>query len=172
MKRKAVLFFLVIFCFITQNTVLKSLQVASVNPNLLLMITAGFGFISGSKEGMFVGFFCGLFSDIFYGDLFGYYILLYSLIGYVNGSLRNIFNVVNIKQPMFLIAGSDLCYGLIQYFVHFLLRGKFDFGFYFMNVILPEFLFTMVITLFFYPVLLFIDRELEKTDSGSEDDFV
>ncbi len=170
MKRKLALFFLVVFCFILQNTILKSFEM--ITPNLLLILTAAFGFISGSKEGMFTGFFCGLFSDIFYGNLFGYYILIYTLIGYVNGELQNIFNAVDIKQPMLLIAGSDLAYGLIQYTVNFLLRGKFDFGYYFFNIIFPEFLFTMVITLFSYHGLLWLDDKLGREQSGSEDEFV
>ena len=84
-KKRVSMFFLVVICFIIQNTVLKSLEFGAVSPNLLLIITAAFGFIGGRKEGMYIGVICGLFIDIFYGHLFGYYTLLYTLIGYANG---------------------------------------------------------------------------------------
>ena len=172
-KKRICMFFIVVCCFILQTTVLKAFAFGAVVPNLLLVITAAFGFVGGRKEGMFIGVFCGLFADIFYGQLFGYYTLLYTLIGYANGFFHAVFYDMDIKQPMFLIAFSDLIYGLIQYFFQFLLRGKFNFGFYFTNVILPEFLYTVVLILLFYRGILWIYRNLDKMDNtGSVDEFV
>lgn len=172
-KKRISMFLLVVVCFILQNTVLKALELGAISPNLLLIITAAFGFIGGRKEGMYMGVTCGLFVDIFYGQLFGYYTLLYTLIGYANGFFHAVFYDLDIKQPMFLIAISDLAYGLIQYFFQFLLRGKFDFGFYFTNVILPEFLYTVVLILLFYRVLLKLYEKFDKLDNtGSVDEFV
>ena len=172
-KKRICMFFIVVLCFILQTTVLKAFEFGAVVPNLLLVITAAFGFVGGRKEGMFIGVFCGLFADVFYGELFGYYTLVYTLIGYANGFFHAVFYDMDIKQPMFLIALSDLIYGLVQYFFQFLLRGKFNFGFYFTNVILPEFLYTVVLILFFYRGILWIYRKLDKMDdTGSVDEFV
>ena len=173
MKKRIAMFLIVVVCFIIQNTVLKSIDFGAVSPNLLLIITAGFGFVGGRKEGMYVGFFCGLFVDVFYGHLFGYYTLLYTLIGYANGFFHAVFYDMDIKQPMFLIAISDLAYGLIQYFFQFLLRGRLDFGFYFTNIILPEFLYAVVLTLIFYRSIIKLYEKLDKLDNtGSVDEFV
>ncbi|MBR4139964.1 MAG: rod shape-determining protein MreD [Lachnospiraceae bacterium] len=173
MKKRIAMFLIVVVCFIIQNTVLKSIDFGAVSPNLLLIITAGFGFVGGRKEGMYVGFFCGLFVDVFYGHLFGYYTLLYTLIGYANGFFHAVFYDMDIKQPMFLIAISDLAYGLIQYFFQFLLRGRLDFGFYFTNIILPEFLYAVVLTLIFYRSIIKLYAKLDKLDNtGSVDEFV
>ena len=172
-KKRISMFFLVVVCFIIQNTVLKSLEFGAVSPNLLLLLTATFGFVGGRKEGMYIGVLCGLLIDIFYGHLFGYYTLLYTLIGYANGFFHAVFYDLDIKQPMLLIAFSDLAYGLIQYFFQFLLRGRFDFGFYFTNIILPEFLYAIVLTLIFYRGLLRLYEKLDKLDdTGSVDEFV
>ena len=173
MKKRIAMFLIVVVCFIIQNTVLKSIDFGAVSPNLLLIITAGFGFVGGRKEGMYVGFFCGLFVDVFYGHLFGYYTLLYTLIGYANGFFHAVFYDMDIKQPMFLIAISDLAYGLSQYFFQFLLRGRLDFGFYFTNIILPEFLYAVVLTLIFYRGIIKLYEKLDKLDNtGSVDEFV
>lgn len=167
------MFCLVILCFIIQNTVLKALELSAVAPNLMLVITAAFGFIGGRKEGMYVGVLSGLLIDIFFGHLFGYYTLLYTLIGYANGFFHAVFYDLDIKQPMLLIAVSDLAYGLIQYLFQFLLRGKFEFGFYFTSIILPEFLYTVVLILIFYQPILRFYKKLDKLDNtGSIDEFV
>ena len=71
-KKRICMFFLVVVCFILQTTVLKAFELGAVAPNLLLVISAAFGFVGGRKDGMFMGFFCGLFVDVFFGQLFGY----------------------------------------------------------------------------------------------------
>ena len=173
MKKRLSMFGVVVLCFILQNTVLKTINFGAVSPNLLLIITAGFGFVGGRREGMYTGVLCGLMVDLFYGHLFGYYSLLYTLIGYVKGFFHAVFYDLDIKQPMLLIALSDLGYGLIQYFFQFLLRGRFDFGFYFTSVILPEFLYAVVLTLLCYQGILKLYEKLDRLDStGSVDEFV
>ena len=171
-KKRIAIFFVVVACFIVQNTMLKSIDFGAVSPNLLLIITAGFGFAGGRKEGMYVGALCGLFVDIFYGHLFGYYTLLYTVIGYANGFFHAVFYDLDIKQPMLLIAISDLAYGLIQYFFQFLLRGRLDFGFYFTNIILPEVVYTTIMACIIYPIIYFVMRRIEMPENKGEQNIV
>lgn len=65
MRRKLILAVLILLAFVLQGTVFQTLSIASIVPNLLLILTVSFGFMRGKKEGMFVGFFCGLLIDIF-----------------------------------------------------------------------------------------------------------
>ena len=69
MRRKLILAVLILLAFVLQGTVFQTLSIASIVPNLLLILTVSFGFMRGKKEGMFVGFFCGLLIDIFYGSM-------------------------------------------------------------------------------------------------------
>ena len=71
----------VIACFLLQCSLFEHLSIASVTPNLLIILTASAGFMRGKKEGMLVGFFCGLLLDILAGGLIGLYALLYLIIG-------------------------------------------------------------------------------------------
>ena len=72
MRRKLILAVLILLAFVLQGTVFQTLSIASIVPNLLLILTVSFGFMRGKKEGMFVGFFCGLLIDIFYGSMIGF----------------------------------------------------------------------------------------------------
>ena len=76
MRRKLILAVLILLAFVLQGTVFQTLSIASIVPNLLLILTVSFGFMRGKKEGMFVGFFCGLLIDIFYGSMIGFYALI------------------------------------------------------------------------------------------------
>lgn len=82
MKRKIVIVLMILVCFLLQSTVFQSLSIASISPNLLIILTSAYGFMKGKKEGMAVGFFCGLLEDIFFGLASGMHALLYSYIGY------------------------------------------------------------------------------------------
>ena len=66
MKRKIAIALLIGVCFLLQSTVFQTLSLASISPNLLLIITASLGFLRGEKEGLFVGFFSGLLVDVFF----------------------------------------------------------------------------------------------------------
>ena len=60
MKRKIVIALMILLCFLLQSTVFQALAIGSISPNLMIILTASFGFMGGRKEGMIVGFFCGL----------------------------------------------------------------------------------------------------------------
>lgn len=127
MRRKLILAVLILLAFVLQGTVFQTLSIASIVPNLLLILTVSFGFMRGKKEGMFVGFFCGLLIDIFYGSMIGFYALIYMYIGFGNGFLYKIFFDEDVKVPMVLVAGSDIAYGVLVYGLQFMLRGPAGF---------------------------------------------
>ncbi len=57
---------------------------------------------------MAVGVICGLLTDVFWGNTIGFYILLYTVIGYLNGTFERLFYDEDIKLPLVLISGSEL----------------------------------------------------------------
>ena len=155
---------MIIICFILQNTVFQALALASISPNLLVIPTSSMGLMRGKKEGMLVGFFCGFLVDIFYGDLFGFYALVYMYIGYVNGFFNKIFYDDDIKLPMLVISASEFLYSLIVYVFLFLIRTRFNFGYYFIHIIIPELVYTIVVTLFLYRLINGVNRKLEQPE--------
>ena len=152
MRRKIVLFIIIAICFLLQTTVFRALTFANIGPNLLIIVVSSFGLMRGKKEGLWVGFFCGLLIDIFFGFYLGGYALLYMYIGYINGLFKK----------RFLIGSSDIVNNLIIYIVMFFMRSRFSFWYYFTSIILPEFVYTMVITIFLYFILLKINQKLEE----------
>lgn len=161
MLRKFTIFILIIVCFILQSTVFRALDFAGIVPNLMIILTAAFGFMRGENEGIVIGFFCGLLIDIVFGDILGFYALLFMYIGFLNGKFNRIFYPEDIKLPIGLILISDLSYSMICYVLLFLLNGKFHFLYYLKNIILPEMVYTIVITCALYPIILFINNKLE-----------
>ena len=161
MKRRIVVLLIIIVGFLLQSTVFQTLSIGSITPNLMVSIVSSFGFMRGKKEGLAVGFFCGLLEDIFYGRLLGMHAMIYMYIGYVNGYFNHIFYGDDIKLPIFLISVSELVYGLGTYLIMFLMRSRFAFSYYMVRIILPELVYTIVMTLVFYRLIFSINCKLE-----------
>ncbi|MCI8532241.1 MAG: rod shape-determining protein MreD [Lachnospiraceae bacterium] len=162
MKRRIVTVLIILIGFLFQCTVFKTLSIGSISPNLMVIITSSFGFMKGKKEGLWVGFFCGLLEDIFYGRLLGMHAVIYMYIGYANGYFNHIFYGEDIKLPIFLISASELAYGLGHYVIMFMMRSRFAFFYYLTRIILPELLYTIVVTLLFYRLIYGVNRRLDK----------
>lgn len=160
MRRKIITIILILVTFLLQSTLFPALPISYVTPNLLLILTVSFGFMHGKRTGLWVGFFCGLCIDLFYSNLFGFYSLVYMYVGYLNGLLYKMFFDEDIKVPMILVAVSDLGYNLIFYLIQFVFRMRFDFWIYFQHVILPEVVYTVLLTIIFYRIYFIINKKL------------
>ena len=161
MFRKIVVVLIVILGFLLQGTVFSGISMGGIVPNILIILTSSFGFMRGKNEGMAIGFMCGLILDIFFGDILGFYALLYMFIGYLNGFFKSIFYPEDIKLPMILIAASELAYCFLCFVFLFMLRGKFNLGYYFVHIFLPEIAYTILVTLIVYKLILWVNEWLE-----------
>ncbi len=167
MKRKIIEFLLVFICFIFQCTFFKTISLGGIVPNLMIVLTAAFGFMKGSSEGMFVGVIAGLFTDILYGNgIIGLFTLLYSCIGYGNGLFHRMIYKEDVKFPLMLVALSDFFYCFANYVLFFLLRAKLDLVYYFLHIMLPEMIYTVFITIMFYRLLLSLETVLESDEQA------
>lgn len=164
MKHKFVVTGIILVSFLLQSTVFQTLSLGSICPNLMVVVTSSFGFMKGKKEGLWVGFFCGLLEDIFYGRLLGMHAMIYMYIGYANGYFNHIFYEDDIKLPIFLIAVSELVYGLGTYVIMFMMRSRFAFAYYMIRIIFPELLYTIVVTLVFYRMIYAVNRKMEDEE--------
>ena len=164
MYRKITMVLLILVSYLIQSTMIRILPMGGVAPNLLIILTSSFGFMRGKKEGMFIGFISGLIIDILFGKIFGFYALIYLVIGYLNGFFASIFYPEDIKLPMVLITSSELVYCFLIYVFRFLIQGKLRFGYYFVHVILPEIVYTLFVTIIVYKVILNINEWLEDLE--------
>lgn len=172
MKRKIVTFAIIFVCFLLQSTVFQGMSLGGITPNLLIIVTSSFGFMRGKKEGLVVGLISGLLIDIMFNDLIGFYALVYMVLGYVNGFFRKIFFDDDIKLPLILIAASDFIYGNIVCVFMFVMRSKFHYFYYLKSVILPELIYTILVTIIVYQIILYINKKLEAKEKRSASKFV
>lgn len=164
MKRILTIAVLILTCFLMQTTIFQALALANVVPNLLLILTVAFGYMRGEKEGLYIGFCCGLLADCVYGDVVGLYAFTYMIVGYLNGFVNKMYYSDDIVIPVALVAASDLVYNFFYYVFEFLLRSRLNFFFYFRRVMLPEVIYTVLVSVLFYKLFHMINNWLETME--------
>ena len=106
---------LIIGSFVLQTTLFQALSFGGIVPNLMIVLTASYGFMRGKKAGLLTGFFSGLLCDIFFGPVIGLNALIYMYIGFLSGYAHRICYDDDIKVPVMLAGIGDLLYGLSVY---------------------------------------------------------
>ena len=91
MRRKIVTGILILVSILLQSTVCQMISIASIKPNLLIILTVSFGLMRGRKDGMLIGFLCGLLTDLFFESTLGFNALIYTWVGYFSGYFYRIF---------------------------------------------------------------------------------
>ncbi len=160
MKNYVSMFIMVIIGFILQTTIFRSLQIADVSPNILVILTAIAATMYGQYNGMFVGVIGGLFLDLMYSSVIGVNIFIYALIGFIIGVTNRIYIEDDIILPIMTIAVGDLIYGGMFYILKFLLRGRLDLLEYLKNTILPELIYTIIVGVFIFKFAHWLDKKI------------
>lgn len=171
-RRALTNFILIILSFIMQTTVFRVLDFGDIAPNLLMILTSATAFIKGDRHGLICGFFCGLLVDIFFGTYIGFFALIYMYIGFIVGKLNEIFFTQNIAIPIVIITISDFVFGFVCYVLMFLFRTKFNLGYYMFNVIIPEMVYTAIVSILYYPLILRINNDIDEKEEKEAKKFV
>ncbi len=169
LKRILVIMLVIYVCYLLQTSIFSRYRLAGVSPNVLICVVSTYGFMKGRRYGILVGFFTGLLLDIFSGALFGMYALFYMYIGLLNGLFKKQFFGDDLRLPLFLIGTSDLIYGIVSYFVLFTSKAKPHFSYHLLNVILPEMVYTLVVSIFVYYIILHLNNLMEKLEKKGSD---
>ena len=172
MIRKICMAIAIFFIAIVQCLLFQIFEIASIKPNLLLIFTVSFALMRGRRSGLLTGFFCGLTLDLLFPGQLGFQALIYMWIGFFCGFGYRIFYDDDIKTPVMLVCLADLAYGIYQYLFTFLLRGRIHFLFYLRRIILPEMLYTLILTIVFYRLIYRFNKLLSRTDKRSIDSLV
>ncbi len=162
----------ILLSYILQTTIFRVFDLGGVTPNLLLIFTTSTAFIKGDRPGLLVGFFSGLLIDIFFGSYIGFYALIYMYIGFIVGKLHPIFFTQNLAIPILIIGISDFIFGFICYVLMFLFRTKFNIGYYMTAIIIPELVYTALVSIFYYPLILGINNSIDEREERNAKKFV
>ena len=98
--------FLVLAALVLQSTVLEQVTFLGVTPQLALIVVAGLAYLNGSRVGVVTGFVAGFLLDLQLpeqGTIVGITPLLYVLLGYGVGAMREYSLSESVWAPVFTV---------------------------------------------------------------------
>ncbi len=150
LRNAVIIYFLILAAFIVQCSIFPRIGTITAAPNLLLVLAFMSGYSRGKIPGLLTGLFAGLCFDVFFGEVIGFYALIFLLIGYISGIWNKFFYSDNIHIPLILLCCNEFCYCIITFVFRYVMHGTFDFGTYSLKILLPEFFFTLVAGMILY----------------------
>ena len=149
MKRKITELIIILFFYIMQVSAARVISIANISPNWLIIMPVFFGFFCGKNDGMFAGFFAGERADSLSrpnpcNECPAIYI------GYFSGFFYQKYEVREVLIPLALVITADFGYGFISYIGNFLLQNRLNVGFFMSRFILPEVVYTALVSLLIY----------------------
>ncbi|QUI23334.1 rod shape-determining protein MreD [Vallitalea pronyensis] len=162
MRRVIYAVLLVLINIVLYGSLKMYISINNITPNLLLITTVSVALLRGKYAGGIIGFFCGLLQDMTFGQVLGFYALIYMYLGFFSGYLYRIIYKDSVLIPTIVIAISDLIFGLYVYIFTFLLRGKLNMGHYFLNIIIPEVVYTALIAVLIYKFYHYMNMRLTR----------
>lgn len=162
MKKYGSMLLFILFIFFVQVNVFQEMDLLRISPNLLIIIVAGYGFTRGYKDGMIAGIISGLLMDGVFGTVFGFYTLPYMYIGFFCGFFRKYLNYDNYLIPGILCGVSDGLMGIYIFVFSFALRNRLNFPFYLNSIILPEVVYTVLMSLIFFRIQVLHNQLVDK----------
>ena len=105
--------------------------------------------------------------DIFSGNVLGQNAFVYLMFGYVNGWFHTYFYEDDILLPIGLLTANSLAYSFVIFFFFFAMRGRLQFFSYLFKVMIPEAVYTGIVALLIYKILLEVDIRIRDGEKRS-----
>jgi len=161
MRSRIILYIILIFTFVTtQVTILNSVHIFGVTPNIIIILIVSVSLLEGRIHGAVVGFFAGLCLDAVIGVTLGFQALLGMLLGLALGNI----NMRVFKENIFVMAIctfiSTILFESSIIFVSYLYGLGMDFFLTLKTFILPEALINSVLGLLLFLVIIQINRKM------------
>lgn len=165
-------FMLIILIVLLQTTLFQVLSINHVSPNLFIITLISISALRGRNEGLAFGIIFGLYQDILYGEVVGFYVIIYALLAIMGSYLYENYYSESVVLPLSFIALADFLYNVYIFIFTYMFRGRLEINYYLTRIIIPEVTYTVVIGILLYRLYIVYAAWMNARESvyGQEDD--
>lgn len=160
MRRIVITVFIIVINMILQATVFEYIAIMGIKPQTGLAIIVCLSFMRGDVEGMFLGVFSGLLQDLLFAPFIGVHTCLCAIVGYLCGKFFAGFYNESVVIPGLLTVAAVFIYEFMYYIIMVLTAGYIDVLHFLGTIILPEVVYTGIISVFLYKILYNINEKI------------
>jgi len=143
-------------CWISQMILLPMIPHLVTVPNLLLVEVITVGFLFGKGCGLFTGVAAGLVLDLLGVGIPGFFTLILSLLGYLDGLLSEKIDSELVAVLFVIFTVNEAVFHGYFYALSFLLDKELVFMTYLREVFVPELVLSLLCFMVLYGILLMI----------------
>ena len=139
--------------FLCQAAVVPFISIGAAKPDLVLIIIAGFGFLSGASPGAIGGFIGGILLDVLTIRGIGLEAMVKTLVGFFSGRVERTILGNSPIMPMLAIGGVSILSQTLYIGLAVLVGERMEILPVMREIVLPSALYTSVIGLLAFPFL-------------------
>ncbi len=156
---------MIIVNLILQTTFFEAVAIMGIKPNTTVILVVSIAFLQGEKDGIITGLIAGFLQDSFFAPALGCNMFIYALLGLICGYFFKAFYKESFLMPIVLCAAADLFYSILFYLINMLLKGYPNLFGFFLPVILPELVYTVLVSAFLYRIIYVLTELLNNKNS-------
>ncbi len=164
MRRISANILIFLAAFVLQYSLMPEFPCLQTAPNLSLILCLAIALGYGDLEGMLYGLWAGLLTDLFYGKTFGFFMLVFLMLGFGGGFFSRYYTHESFAMPVVLCFIGELFFNFMLYFFYFYVKGRVDIWFYLRSIIIPEIIMTLLFELLLHKPFLSLNRYLQRLD--------
>lgn len=162
---------LIIINFLLQTTIFENISIIGIKPNTTVILIVSFAFMRGDIEGSLIGFLAGLLTDCFFESFLGLNAFIGLCIGFLAGKLFSDFYKNKIIIPFLLTTLFTFLNSIMFFFFNIFLRGEPNIFPFLKSIIIPEIIYTSLVSIILYKIFYYINLKLEKFDRRKKNIF-
>lgn len=157
-----------IIIYILQTIFFSEFTIAGVMPNIFIILMLYIGLYMGRTMGIIYGIIYGIFIDLWIGKTIGITSIGLALIGLISGILDKTFSK---DSRLIVILMGIICtiiYEVVFYFMQYVAFSINVEIFKFINILIVEIMYNVLITIIVYPLMKFTGYEIENEVKGDK----
>lgn len=148
--RKLVIFAILFFALVLENSLFNYLKIAGVKPDLLLLVVIFHALLNGPREGFFTGLAAGLLQDLRVGEMLGLFAISKAFTGYLFGLAGRKIYRENLIVAFFCVVIGTFIHGSFVYLLTRAIPLPLSFWPLLTQKMLPEALYNGTLVFFTY----------------------
>ena len=166
MKKTMAIIWLIIAFFIIyflQSNFFNWFNIAGVKPNIFIIFVLFIGLFAGGKVGAILGLIFGIILDFLIGRTVGISGILLGIVGALGEKFDKNFSKESRITNMLMVTGCTIIYEIIVYIYRIVGFNVNPEIISFLNILLIEIIYNMIIVIIIYPIIQKAGYALENT---------
>ena len=157
-----------VIIYLLQSIFFSEFTIAGIMPNIFIILMLYIGLYMGRAHGIIYGIIFGIFIDLWIGKTVGLTSIALAMVGVVSGILDKTFSKDSRLVVLLMGIFCTILYEVVLYFMQYFTMDVNIEILEFIEILLIEIIYNMLIIIILYPLMKFTGYEIETEIKGDK----